>query len=110
MAEVSTMKGGKSPPCGCKPCSPVVRRWQEGGYFQGGIAGFTQHVAQVTRVEPFKPANKEQVEARTIYVENLPSDADHDSLTKVGFCTFFLFGEGISVTFSCILYPLYDTF
>ena len=34
-------------------------------------------------MEPFKPADKEQVEARTIYVENLPSDADHESLKKV---------------------------
>ena len=38
---------------------------------------------KVTRVNPFKPADKEQVEARTIYVENLPSDADHESLKKV---------------------------
>ena len=40
-------------------------------------------------MEPFKPANKEQVEARTIYVENLPSDADHESLTKVSLGTLF---------------------
>ena len=38
---------------------------------------------KVTRAEPFKPADKEQVEARTIYVENLPQDADHESLKKV---------------------------
>ena len=39
---------------------------------------------KVTRVEPFKQAEKEQVEARTVYVENLPQDADHESLKKVG--------------------------
>ena len=50
---------------------------------------------KVTRVKPFKPADKEQVEARTIYVENLPSDADHESLKKVAhsslpnLCIFF---------------------
>jgi len=49
---------------------------------------------KVTRVEPFKPANKEQVEARTIYVENLPSDADHESLTKL----FSDFGEVVYVS------------
>ena len=37
----------------------------------------------VTRVEDFRPQGKEQVEARTVYVENLPQEADHDSLTKV---------------------------
>jgi len=49
---------------------------------------------KVTRVNPFKPADKEQVEARTIYVENLPSDADHESLKKL----FSDFGEVVYVS------------
>ena len=49
---------------------------------------------QVTRVEPYKPADKEQVEARTIYVENLPQDADHESLKKL----FSDFGEVVYVS------------
>jgi len=49
---------------------------------------------KVTRVKPFKPADKEQVEARTIYVENLPSDADHESLKKL----FSDFGEVVYVS------------
>lgn len=49
---------------------------------------------KVTRVEPYKPADKEQVEARTIYVENLPQDADHESLKKL----FSDFGEVVYVS------------
>ena len=52
-------------------------------------------------MEPFKPADKEQVEARTIYVENLPSDADHESLKKVvTFCFSQIF---VFVHFLCII-------
>ena len=38
----------------------------------------------MSRVEPFLAAGKEEVEARTVYVENLAQDTDHQGLTKVG--------------------------
>ena len=71
--------------------SPVLQLSEDGKKVVIITRVYTTYCFKVTRVEPFKPANKEQVEARTIYVENLPSDADHESLTKVVLCTFFLF-------------------
>ena len=85
--------------------SPVLQLSEDGKKVVIITRVYTTYCFKVTRVEPFKPANKEQVEARTIYVENLPSDADHESLTKVGFAHFSFWRHFFCVSLSLYFRP-----